>query len=230
MTGAHILLADDDPAILLAVRRSLELKGYRVTTAVNGNDTVRLVSDERPDVLVLDLVLPDIDGIAVCQSLRQTSDIPVIVLSAVGQDAKKIEALNSGADDYMTKPFSMEELDARIRVWLRRSIHQSADTVLNAGPLMLDIGSHEVRAGGVAVHLTPKEFDLLRVLMENHGRVLTQRTVLQKVWGGSYAEDSHLLRTFIHQLRKKLDAVSPEAAAMIVNDPGVGYRLAVTEP
>jgi two-component system KDP operon response regulator KdpE len=228
MTGARILLVDDDPAILLAVRRGLELKGYRVATASNGRDARQVFSDERPDVVVLDLVLPDMDGIAVCQSLRQTSDTPVIVLSAVGQDAKKIEALNTGADDYMTKPFSLEELDARIRVWLRRSIGKSTDTVLHAGPLALNVASHQVTAGGQSVRLTPREFDLLRMLMENQGRVLTQRAILQKVWGGSYAEDSHLLRTFIHQLRRKLGAASPQAAAMIVNDPGVGYRLALT--
>jgi two-component system KDP operon response regulator KdpE len=196
---------------------------------VNGRDAEQLALRERPDIVLLDLVLPDTDGIAVCKSLRQTSDVPVIVLSAVEQDARKVEALNSGADDYVTKPFSMEELDARIRVWLRRSVNQSIDTVLHAGPLMLDVGSHEVRASGMCVRLTPKEFDLLRLLMENQGRVLTQRTVLHKVWGDGYGDDSYLLRTFIHQLRKKLEAVSPLAASMIINEPGVGYRLALSE-
>jgi two-component system KDP operon response regulator KdpE len=229
MTGARILLVDDDPAILRAVKRSLELKGYQVATAVNGRDAEQMALRERPDIVVLDLVLPDTDGIAVCKSLRQTSDVPVIVLSAVEQDARKVEALNSGADDYVTKPFSMEELDARIRVWLRRSVNQSIDAVLHAGPLMLDVGSHDVRASGMRVRLTPKEFDLLRLLMEKRGRVLTQRTILENVWGEGYGDDSYLLRTFIHQLRKKLEAVSPPAASMIINEPGVGYRLALSE-
>ena len=227
MSGARILVVDDDPAILRAVRRSLSGHGYDVAAASDGEGALETVSRFRPEVVLLDLILPDLDGIKVCDEIRKESDVPIIVLSAVGDDARKVEALDRGADDYLTKPFSMDELKARIRVALRRRSNQSVSSVLHAGPIALDIDSHQVTVEGTEVHLTPREFELCRILMENQGRVLTQRQVLSRVWGPEYADDTHILRTFVHQLRSKLSAVSPGAGALIANDPGVGYRITV---
>ena len=225
MSGAHILVVDDDPAILRSVKRALEGQGYQVDTRELAKGVVAAVRDSRPDVVLLDLVLPDGDGIAICTEIRAESRVPLIVLSAIGDDRKKVEALDHGADDYLTKPFSMEELEARIRVALRRASGQAREAVLNAGPISLDLASHDVQVGGAAVHLTPKEFDLLKLFLQEQGRVLTQRTILGRIWGAEYAEDAHILRTFVHQLRTKLDGAVPGSGALIVNDPGVGYRV-----
>jgi two-component system KDP operon response regulator KdpE len=228
MSGARILVVDDDPGILRAVRRSLEGQGYDVATADCGREAIEAASHFRPEIILLDLVLPDVSGIEVCVAVRTESDVPIIVLSAVGDDVQKVEALDRGADDYLTKPFSMEELLARIRVALRRRSKMSVSGVLRAGPVALDVASHGVTVNGMPVHLTPKEFELCRMLLENQGRVLTQRQILSRVWGPEHADESHILRTFVHQLRGKLGAESPEAAALITNDPGVGYRIAVS--
>jgi two-component system KDP operon response regulator KdpE len=225
MSGARVLIVDDDPGILLAVRRSLEGQGYDVNTADCGREAIASAVRFRPEVILLDLVLPDLSGIEVCVAVRAGSDVPIIVLSAVGDDQRKVEALDRGADDYLTKPFSMEELLARIRVALRRRSNMSVESVLRAGPVALDVASHGVTVHGTPVHLTPKEFELCRMLLENQGRVLTQRQILARVWGPEYADDSHILRTFVHQLRGKLGAESAEAAALITTDPGVGYRI-----
>ncbi|MGK2964514.1 MAG: response regulator transcription factor [Tepidiformaceae bacterium] len=225
-TGAHILVIDDDPAILLAVRRDLEGRGYRVLAVESAAGLADHVAAFRPDVILLDLVLPDGDGIAVCRSLRASGvATPIIVLSALGDDAKKVQALDEGADDYLTKPFSMPELEARIRVALRRQAGLATGAVLTAGGVVLDLATRDVRVNGRAVHLTPREFGLLKLLMEQRGRVLTQRHILQTVWGPEYADDGHILRTFVHQLRGKLG----EAGSAIVTDPGVGYRLVADE-
>jgi len=225
MTGAHILIIDDEKAILNAVKRPLEEHGYRVATLESGSGAVAEVNRFRPDVVVLDLVLPDMDGITVCRAIRAQSSVPIIVLSALGDDEKKVQALDHGADDYLVKPFSMDELEARIRVALRRSANQPLSTVLEAGAIRLDLASRAVSVDGSALRLTPREFDLLRVLMEHRGRVLTQRQILASVWGPEYADDAHILRTFVHQLRTKLGAISTIAATAIVTDPGVGYRI-----
>ncbi|MGH2633701.1 MAG: response regulator transcription factor [Tepidiformaceae bacterium] len=225
MTGAHILIIDDETAILRAVKRPLEHHGYTVATLDRGGGATAELRRFRPDVVVLDLVLPDIDGLTVCSAIRAESAVPIIVLSAIGDDAKKVQALDNGADDYLVKPFSMDELEARIRVALRRSANQPTSTVLTAGALHLDLATRSVDVGGTELHLTPREFALLRLLMEQRGRVLTQHQILASVWGPEYADDSHILRTFVHQLRSKIAAVSPVEAALIVTDPGVGYRL-----
>jgi two-component system, OmpR family, KDP operon response regulator KdpE len=225
MSGAKILVVDDDPAILRAVRRALEGRAYSIETADSCATALAAVRSFRPEVILLDLVLPDGTGIDVCCELRSGNPVPIIVLSAVGDDIKKVEALDAGADDYLTKPFSVDELLARIRVALRRSSNLSVSTILRAGPLALDIDSHNVSVDGARVHLTPKEFDLCRVLLEHQGKIITQRQLLSQVWGAEYVDDAHILRTFVHQLRAKLGAQSPEAAELIANDPGVGYRL-----
>ena len=230
MSGARILVVDDDPAIVRSVRRALEARDYSVRTLSDGLEVLPMLREFRPEAILLDLVLPGADGIAVCRMVRAESTVPILLLSAIGDDAKKVEALDEGADDYVTKPFSMAELLARLRVHLRRTAGVARGTELVAGPLSLNIASHGITVAGVPVHLTPKEFDLCLLLLSEQGRVLTQRTILSRVWGPEYINDAHILRTFVHQLRTKLGAVSPTAAALIVNDPGVGYRIQSLKP
>jgi len=225
MSGARILVIDDDPGILRSLRRSLEGYGYAVRARDLGWPGVRDAAAFRPDVVLLDLILPDSDGMEVCAAIREVSDAPIIILSAIGEDERKVRALDAGADDYVTKPFSMAELQARIRVALRRAARQASSPVLSVGSISMDLVSHEVTVLGERVHLTPKEFDLLRLLMQEPGRLLTARHLLTAIWGPAYVSDTHILRTFIHQLRTKLGEADHEAAALLVNDPGVGYRL-----
>ncbi len=229
MKGARILVVDDDPAILRIVRRSLEFAGYNVEALDCGDRVTERVETFGPDVILLDLVLPDADGIELTRKLNHGS-ASIIVVSAVGDDRKKVEALDSGADDYLTKPFSIDELLARIRVALRHQARSDSEPLLEAGPIQLDLASREVTVEGEAVRLTPKEFELLRQLAFNAGRVLTQRMLLASVWGAEYIDDAHILRTFIYQLRRKIEAVGPGLGAMIVTDPGVGYRLVIAKP
>ena len=224
MSGARILVVDDDPAILKAVHRGLSGAGFDVTGVATAAEVLPAFQRVRPDVVVLDLVLPDGDGISLCAEIRKLSSTPVIILSAVGDDERKVEALNTGADDYLVKPFSMPELQARINVAIRRSTPQAA-TRLGFGPIELDLLTRKVTAAGADVRLTPTEYDLLRLLLAHPGRVFTQRHLLATVWGPEYQEDAHILRTFVHQLRAKLSAAADGAGALIVNDPGVGYRL-----
>jgi two-component system KDP operon response regulator KdpE len=224
MSGARVLVVDDDPAILKAMERGLGGVGFDVTGLGAAADVLLTVERLRPDVIVLDLILPDGDGISLCREIRERSTTPIIVLSAIGDDDRKVEALNSGADDYVVKPFSMAELQARINAAIRRSMPQ-ASTTLTVGPVELEALTRRVTAGGVTLHLTPTEFELLRLLMLHPGRVFTQRHLLSTVWGPEYQDDTHILRTFVHQLRSKLSAAAPGAGAIIVNDPGVGYRL-----
>jgi two-component system KDP operon response regulator KdpE len=225
MSGARILVVDDDPAILRAVRRALEARDYDVELLETAASVLDTVARFRPDVILLDLVLPDGDGIEVTRALRPGTSAAIIVLSAVGDESKKVQALDAGAEDYVTKPFGMEELLARVRVAVRRRATDPAEPVLAAGPIRLDLRSREVTAGGTPLHLTPTEFDLLRLLLDQQGRVLTQRLILERVWGPQYVDDSHILRTFIHQLRQKLSGASAGTGELIVTDPGVGYRL-----
>jgi two-component system KDP operon response regulator KdpE len=225
VSGPRILIVDDDPAILRAVRRALEARDYEVELLDSAGAIPDVVARFRPDVILLDLVLPDGDGIEITRSLRPATSAAIVVLSAVGDESKKVLALDAGAEDYVTKPFGMEELLARVRVAVRRRATNPAEPVLSAGPVRLDMRSREVAAGGTALHLTPTEFDLLRLLLEEQGRVLTQRLILERVWGPQYVDDSHILRTFIHQLRQKLSAAAAGAGELIVTDPGVGYRL-----
>jgi two-component system KDP operon response regulator KdpE len=224
MTGPRLLVIDDDPAILLAVRRGLEGHGYRVDQLSEGAAVLETIRRAHPDVVLLDLVLPDADGIDLCRAIRAESTVPIIVLSALGDDAGKVRALDQGADDYVVKPFSMAELEARIRAALRRT-NTSGAALLTAGSIALDVTKRRVSVLGEDVHLTPREYDLLRMLLSEPGRVLTQRLLLSAIWGPEYQDDTHILRTFIHQLRAKLSAIDPGAAALIVNDPGVGYRV-----
>jgi two-component system KDP operon response regulator KdpE len=229
MSGARILVVDDDPAILRAVRRALEAHDYDVRALEAGSEAGEEASRFHPDVVLLDLALPDADGLDLVAPLRERAGA-VIVLSALEDEERKVRALDAGADDYVTKPFGIEELLARVRAALRRQGSSRSEPALEAGPIRLDLTSREVRVAGQTVHLTPTEFELLRLLMHERGRVLTQRHILGRVWGPEYVEDSHVLRTFIHQLRQKLGAASPEASAMVLTDPGVGYRLVAPNP
>lgn len=224
MNTIRVLVVDDDPAILKAVQRSLEGSGFAVTGMSTASQVVETVERLRPDVLVLDLVLPDGDGVDVCRAVRAASQTPIIVLSAVNDDDRKVQALDSGADDYVVKPFSMAELQARIRAAIRRSAGQGSSRLV-VGVLELDVLQRRLNVAGTEVHLTPTEYELLRLMMANPGRVFTQRHLLASVWGAEYVDDTHILRTFVHQLRSKLSAASANAGAMLVNDPGVGYRL-----
>ncbi|MGE0598848.1 MAG: response regulator [Dehalococcoidia bacterium] len=224
MKGARVLLVDDDPAILRVVRRALEASGYDIEAHDRAFGVVERAAAWNPDVILLDLVLPDGSGIDLIPGLRN-GRASIIVLSAVGDDRKKVEALDAGADDYLTKPFSVEELLARVRVALRHQAHAEVEPVLALGRIRLDLASRLVTVSDEPVRLTPKEFELLRILALNVGRVLTQRMLLAQVWGPEYVDDAHILRTFVYQLRSKLDAALAGTGAMIVTDPAVGYRL-----
>jgi two-component system KDP operon response regulator KdpE len=221
-----VLVVDDEAAILRAVGTALAARGYRVVTATSGEQAVSTAALETPDVVVLDLGLPDIDGIEVCRRLRQWSSVPIIVLSAEGSDARKVAALDEGADDYVTKPFSTPELLARVRVALRhhRSGEQGPDaSVFTVGDVSVDVAHHTVTAAGRPVELTPKEFGFLALLARYPGRVLTHRAILQEVWGPEYGTETQYLRVYASQVRKKLG--DDPAHPRLVTAPGVGYRL-----
>ena len=224
---ATVLVVDDEPAILRALSTGLRARGYRVLSAATGELAVELVIRDAPDVVVLDLGLPDLDGVDVCRRLRTWSDVPIVVLSADGSDHRKVLALDEGADDYVTKPFSMPELLARIRVAVRhrprREPGGSESAVLEVGDLVVDLHHHRVTVDGRHVDLTPKEFAFLALLARHPGRVLTHRTILQEVWGPEYGTESQYLRVYASQLRKKLrdDPDHPR----LVTAPGVGYRI-----
>jgi two-component system KDP operon response regulator KdpE len=227
MTGdvAKVLVVDDEPQILRFLRASLSAGGYAVIEAETGAEALRRAAAEAPDVVVLDLGLPDMDGKAVIKALRDWSEVPIIVLSARAREAEKVEALDLGADDYVNKPFGTGELLARLRAALRHRMRRQGEApVVKAGDLRIDIARHKVLRGAAEIHLTPKEFDLLKLLAQNAGKVVTHRALLQEVWGPAHLEDTAYLRVFIGQLRRKVDA-DDGAASLIENAAGVGYRL-----
>jgi two-component system KDP operon response regulator KdpE len=228
--AAHILLVDDDGSIQRAVTPLLRSRGYDVETVGSGADALRAVAERPPDLVVLDLGLPDLDGVEVCRRIRKTSSVPIIVLSARGNETDKVSALDLGADDYVTKPFSPEELLARIRVALRRVFTGDEPAVgrLHAGDLTIDFDRRRVVRADVEIRLTSKEFELLALLAHNPDRVLTHRTILKAIWGANAVDSPEHLWVLIGQLRKKIepDPVHPQ---YLVSEPWVGYRL-VTEP
>lgn len=225
MSGANVLVVDDDPAILRMIRRSLEARGYDVEGAASGAEFEAALRRLHPDVILLDLVLPDADGIDLVTGVRKHSAVPIIVLSAMGDEPRKVRALDEGADDYLTKPFGMDELLARIRVALRRASDSAVSTFLRAGPLSLDLETRHLTAGESLVRITPLEFEVLRMLMEHPGRVITHRQLLARAWGAEYVDDNHVLRTLVHQLRQKLNAASPGTADHLITEAGIGYRV-----
>ncbi len=221
-----ILVCDDEPHIVRALKIVLREAGFEALPAETAAEALQVATLRRPDAAILDLVLPDGDGVDVCRALREWTEMPVLVLSAVGDEDHKVRALEAGADDYVTKPFSPRELVARLRAVMRRAAGAPGEPVVAADGLEVDLGARVVRRDGEEVHLTPIEFDLLRTLVRNRGRLLTHRALLQEVWGPGYAEDVATLRTNIARLRRKIE---PEGAPRhIRTDPGVGYRF-VTE-
>ena len=223
--GARILVVDDEAPIRRWLKVNLETRGYTVDTAETGEQGIKALENRRPDLLILDLLMPGIGGIDVVRKLRSVSTIPIIVLSAIGEEAQKVQALELGADDYMTKPFGMEELFARIRSLLRRAAGAtSAAPVFVAGDLSVDFDRREVRLDGQPIKLTPTEYDLLKYMIEHAGKVLTHRMLLQEVWGQAYIDQAQYLRVFVGQLRKKIEK-HPGRPRFILTDPGVGYRF-----
>ena len=223
MTGARVLVVDDEPQILRALRATLRGAGYTVDSAETAQEALTAAAARPPEAVILDLVLPDGNGTDVCRELRSWSDAPVIVLSAVGEEREKIAALDAGADDYVTKPFSVDELLARLRAVLRRS-GNAPEPVIEVGVLRIDVAERIVTRDGKRVKLSPHEFDLLRVLAQSRGKLLTHRALLREVWGPAYERDTQTLRVFIGQLRHKLGD-DPARPRFILTEPGVGYRF-----
>ncbi len=222
MSG-RVLVVDDEPQILRALRASLHGAGYEVETADTAEAALTALAVNPPDAVILDLVLPDGRGTDVCRELRTWSSIPVIVLSVVGEEAEKVAALDAGADDYVTKPFGIDELLARLRAALRRG-EPSSEPVVEVGDLRIDLEKRAVSVRGEPVQLTPHEFELLRVLARDAGKLLTHSALLREVWGRAYGDESHYLHVYVSQLRRKLEP-DPARPRYILTEPGAGYRL-----
>ncbi len=229
MTAAAILIVEDDASTSASVARSLAAHGYRVIEAGDGASARREWERQRPDLVILDLGLPDADGLAVLRSMRRDAATPVLVLTARGGEHVKVTALDQGADDYVTKPFGMEELHARIRALLRRAAGPSADVdgQVTLGALHVDIPRHTVDVDGRSIRLTPREFEVMNVLITHAGRLVTHKRLLRAVWGNAYAEEGHYLHVYVSQIRRKLAEADPSASlqGLIASEPGVGYRI-----
>ncbi len=220
---SRVLVVDDEPQILRALQTSLRGAGYEVETATTGEHALTLAAVNPPDAVILDLVLPDMRGTEVCKKLREWTEVPMIVLSVVGDESEKVAALDAGADDYVTKPFGVDELLARLRAALRR-VEGESEPVREVGELRVDIAGREVTFGGSPVQLTPHEFTFLSLLVRNEGKLLTHKAILEEVWGHAYADESHYLHVYVSQLRRKLEP-DPARPRYILTEPGVGYRL-----
>jgi two-component system KDP operon response regulator KdpE len=220
--ATRVLVCDDEIQILRALRVILKDAGFEVIATATAEEALDTAAVHPPNAAIIDLVLPDGDGVEVCARLREWSDMPILVLSAVGEEAEKIRALNAGADDYVTKPFSPGELVARLNAVLRRSRGGPAEPVISADGLEIDVAAHEVRRDGAQIHLTKTEFELLRVLAANRGRLMTHRALLVEVWGPGYEDDKQVLRTHMANLRRKIET---DGRRFIRTDPGVGYRF-----
>ena len=226
MTAARVLVVDDEPQILRALRTSLRGAGYDVETAETVEDALTKLAVKPPDAVILDLVLPDGRGTDVARELRTWSNVPVIVLSVVGDESEKVAALDAGADDYVTKPFGIDELLARLRAALRR-VEPSGEPVVEVGDLRIDLENSAVYRAGQLVQLTPHEFELLRALARNPDKLMTHTALLREVWGKAYGDESHYLHVYVSQLRRKLEP-DPARPRYIVTEPGAGYRLLST--
>jgi two-component system, OmpR family, KDP operon response regulator KdpE len=222
----RVLVVDDERQILRAMRVILRAAGFEVATAATVQEALDALAVRPLDAAIIDLILPDGNGVDICRSIREWSDMPIIVLSAVGDEAEKVRALEAGADDYVTKPFGTEELIARLRAALRRAGRGTRDEpVLRAEGLELDLPAHEVTVNGDVVHLTPTEYELLHVLMRNRGRLMTHRALLAAVWGPAYEDDTQVLRVHVANLRRKIES-DPSSPRHVLTDPGIGYRFA----
>jgi two-component system, OmpR family, KDP operon response regulator KdpE len=222
----HILVIDDEPQILRAIRTILTANHFTVTTADRGKDALTLAAAQPPDVVILDLSLPDMDGLKVCEELREWTQVPIIVLSVRDSERDKVNALDKGADDYLTKPFGIEELLARIRVALKHSAQAQGiqPTIITTGSLVIDLSRHIITRDGMEVKLTATEFKLIAYLANNADRVLTHQSILTHVWGSPDADHTEYLRVYVGQLRKKLE-VNPDQPRYLITEPGVGYRF-----
>lgn len=224
----RILVVDDEPQLTRVLRTGLKSRGYDVRAAADGLAAFETFSDWHPDLVITDLAMPNMDGLELCRRLRAISQVPIIILSAKGEEKVKVQALDLGADDFITKPFGFDELLARVRASLRRSIsslsNEPAQTVLESGDFRIDLQSRNVKVLGREVHLTPKEFDLLAYFMKHAGKVLTHRTLLAAIWGGNYVKQDQYLRVFVGNLRKKLETVASDKR-YIATEPWVGYRF-----
>jgi two-component system, OmpR family, KDP operon response regulator KdpE len=219
----RVLVCDDEQQILRALRVILRDAGFEALPASTGEEALDVAAVEHPDAAIIDLLLPDIDGVEVCRQLRSWSDMPLIVLSAVGEEDAKVRALAAGADDYVTKPFGPRELIARLRANLRRVAPDPEQATINTDGLEIDLARRTVVADGAEVHLTPTEFDLLRLLARNRGRLMTHRDLLVSVWGPGYGQDTQVLRAHIANLRRKIEPA--DGPRYIRTEPGVGYRF-----
>lgn len=221
-----ILLIDDEPQILRALKTILTANHFRVCSAVNGEQGIAIAAAQSPDVIILDLTLPDMDGVEVCSQIREWSPVPIIVLSVRDSEKDKVAALDKGADDFLTKPFGIEELLARIRVAIRHSNQSigNKETIIHAGPITLDVAKHLVKKNGEELKLTATEFKLLSYLAAHSDRVLTHQAILTHVWGFVESEHLEYLRVYIGQLRKKIEE-NPDDPKLILTDPGIGYRF-----
>jgi two-component system, OmpR family, KDP operon response regulator KdpE len=225
VSAGRVLVCDDEPQIVRALTVVLREAGFESIPAETGEEALDRAAVRPPDAAIIDLILPDIDGVEVCRRLREWSSVPIIVLSAVGEEDEKVRALEAGADDYVTKPFGPAELTARLEATLRRSGADPDEPAVAVDGLEVDLAARTVRREGEEVHLTPIEFDLLRTLLRNRGRLLTHRALLSEVWGPEYADDTPILRTHIANLRRKIER-DGDRQGLIRTDAGVGYRFA----
>lgn len=226
-TANKILVVDDEAQITRVLRTSLRAHRYEIRTAADGVSALDTFHDWKPDLIITDLQMPEMNGIELCREIRKISNIPIIVLSVKGEEKTKVEALDAGADDYITKPFGIEELLARVRATLRRFASTPAEeipSILHDGDFRIELAAHKVLVRGEEMHLTPKEFDLLVFLFQNRGKVVTHRAILSAIWGGNFTEQTEYLRVFLGQLRKKIEE-NPSAPKYIVTEPWVGYRF-----
>jgi two-component system, OmpR family, KDP operon response regulator KdpE len=223
MSKPRVLVVDDEPQILRALQTNLRGAGYEVDTAATAEAALATAAMRPPDAVILDLVLPDGSGTEVCRELRKWSSAPVLLLSVVGDETEKVAALDAGADDYIQKPFGIEELLARLRAVLRRA-GPSGGPVLEIGELVVDLDKRSVAVGGRQVSLTPHEFELLRVLAQNEGKLMTHPAILREVWGPAYGEESHYLHVYVSQLRRKIET-DPARPRYLLTEAGAGYRL-----
>jgi two-component system KDP operon response regulator KdpE len=221
----RILVCDDEPQILRALKVILRDAGYEAVSASTGEEALDCAAVRPPEAAILDLMLPDIDGVELTRRLREWSEMPILVLSAVGEEDRKVEALAAGADDYVTKPFGPRELIARLEAALRRAQPEGAEPEIVADGIEIDLAGRTVRRDGEPVHLTPTEFGLLRALARNRGRLMTHRALLVEVWGVEYEDDFQVLRAHIANLRRKIEP--PDGPKYVLTDPGVGYRFAL---
>jgi two-component system KDP operon response regulator KdpE len=227
-SGLRVLVVDDELAVRRFLRTSLQAHGYSIFEAHNGEQALSEVVSKRPDMLILDLGLPDIDGVEVTRRLREWSDVPILILSVQDQEKNKIAALDAGADDYLTKPFGLGELMARMRVAIRRSSAHAHEPVFATGSLKIDFSKRRVLVENEEISLTPTEYDLLRILAQDAGKVLTHRHIARALWGEADQSEAHLLRVNISNLRKKIEPDSTRPTH-IITEPGVGYRLRVVD-